>query len=164
MLLDGTKINGPFRIITGAVANPCMKPLELNMIRLMQKVESGADFIQTQAVFDTDGFNLWMEAARGSGVSDKTAILAGVLPLDSAEEAERLRDKYTEFQIHDSIIERLKSAGDMNAQKKEGASICAEIINTIKNVQGLRGIHIMSGGKEECIPDILKASGLAVKH
>jgi methylenetetrahydrofolate reductase (NADPH) len=163
-LLNGEKINGAFPVMTGAVANPCLKPVDLNIIRLTQKVEAGAEFIQTHAVFDIDEFQQWLDAVKQAGLADKTAIIAGVFPLDSAEEAEFLLNKYTEFQIPAHIPERLKSAGDRQAQKKEGLAICVEIINKLKNMTGLRGIHILSGGKEETLPDILSASGLSGKR
>jgi len=163
-LLNGEKINGAFPVMTGAVANPCLKPVDLNIIRLTQKVEAGAEFIQTHAVFDIDEFQQWLDAVKQAGLADKTAIIAGVFPLDSAEEAELLLNKYTEFQIPPCIIERLKLAGDRQAQKKEGLAICVEIINKLKNMNGLRGIHILSGGKEETLPDILSASGLSGKR
>jgi methylenetetrahydrofolate reductase (NADPH) len=163
-LLNGSKFEGSFPMITGAVANPGLKPLELNIIRLSQKVTSGAEFIQTQAVFNTEEFEQWLAAAQNDGAGSKAAILAGVLPLESAEEAESLRTKYTEFQIPDSIVERLKSAGDAAAQKKEGLSICLETIQALKNMKGVRGIHIFSGGKEEIITELLGESGLSGKR
>ena len=163
-LLNGEKINGAFPVMTGAVANPYLKPVDLNIIRLTQKVEAGAEFIQTHAVFDIDEFQQWLDTVKQAGLADKTAIIAGVFPLDSAEEAELLLNKYTEFQIPPRIIERLKLAGDSQAQKKEGLAICVEIINKLKNMTGLRGIHILSGGKEETLPDILSASGLSGKR
>jgi methylenetetrahydrofolate reductase (NADPH) len=163
-LLNGEKINGAFSIMTGAVANPYLKPVDLSIIRLTQKVEAGAEFIQTHAVFDIDEFQHWFDTVTQAGLADKTAIIAGVFPLDSVEEAEFLLNKYTEFQIPASIIERLKSAGDRQSQKKEGLAICVEIINKLKNVNGLRGIHILSGGKEETLPHILSASGLSGKR
>ena len=163
-LLNGEKINGAFPVMTGAAANPYLKPIDLNIIRLTQKVEAGAEFIQTHAVFDIDEFQQWLDAVKQAGLADKTAIIAGVFPLDSAEEAELLLNKYTEFQIPPRIIERLKLAGDRQAQKKEGLAICVEIINKLKNMNGLRGIHILSGGKEETLPDILSASGLSGKR
>jgi methylenetetrahydrofolate reductase (NADPH) len=163
-LLNGEKINGAFSIMTGAVANPYLKPLDLSIIRLTQKVEAGAEFIQTHAVFDIDEFQHWFDTITQAGLADKTAIIAGVFPLDSAEEAEFLLNKYTEFQIPARIIERLKSAGDRQAQKKEGLAICLGIINKLKNMNGLRGIHILSGGKEETLPHILSASGLSGKR
>jgi methylenetetrahydrofolate reductase (NADPH) len=112
--------------------------MDLGIIRLMQKVEAGADFIQTHAVFDVGEFGLWIEAVKQAGITDKTAILAGVFPLESVEEAETLAKKYTEFQIPVPVIERLKSAGDREAQKKEGLAICVETINKLKNINGLR--------------------------
>ena len=163
-LLNGEKINGAFSIMTGAVANPYLKPLDLSIIRLTQKVEAGAEFIQTHAVFNIDEFQHWFDMITQAGLANKTAIIAGVFPLDSAEEAEFLLNKYTEFQIPAHIIERLKSAGDRQAQKKEGLAICVEIINKLKDMNGLRGIHILSGGKEETLPHILSASGLSGKR
>ena len=163
-LLNGERISGPFPVIAGAVANPCLKPLDLGIIRLMQKVEAGANFIQTHAVFDVDQFGRWLDAARQAGVTDKTAILAGVFPLESAAEAETLAKKYTEFQIPAPVIERLNAAGDREAQKKEGLEICVETIDKLKNMTGLRGIHLLSGGKEATLPAILSAAGLSGKR
>ena len=163
-LLNGERISGPFPVIAGAVANPCLKPVELGIIRLMQKVEAGADFIQTHAVFDVEGFGLWLDAAKQAGIAGKTAILAGVFPLESVEEAETLAKKYTEFQIPASVMERLKFAGDREAQKKEGLAICVETIDKLKTMNGLRGIHLLSGGKERTLPAILSAAGLSGKR
>jgi methylenetetrahydrofolate reductase (NADPH) len=160
VLLSGEKIDGAFPVTVGAVANPYLKPVELNMIRLGQKVDAGADFIQTHAVFNVDDFQDWLDAAKQAGIADRTAILSGVFPLESAEEAEMLLNKYTEFQIPAPVIERLKNAGDQQAQKREGLAICVETIKKLKNMTGLRGIHILSGGKEGMLPEILSASGL----
>lgn len=160
VLLNGTKFEGTFSMLIGAAANPYLQPLELNIIRLAKKVEAGADFIQTNAVFDTGVFQQWLETARSEGIIGRTAVLAGVLPLESAGEAESLRDTYTDFYIPEDVIERLKAAGDQEAQKKEGLAICTEIIQKIKDMDGLRGIHILSGGKETVVPELLAASGL----
>jgi methylenetetrahydrofolate reductase (NADPH) len=162
-LLNGEKIAGAFPILIGAVANPYLKPVDLGILRLAQKVEAGADFIQTHAVFDVEAFQGWLDAAKQEGITGRTAILAGVFPLESIEEAEALTKKYTEFQIPASILKRLKSAGDPQAQKKEGLAICAETIQKLKMMQGLRGIHLLSGGKEETVPEILSASSLSGK-
>ncbi|MBN1376029.1 MAG: methylenetetrahydrofolate reductase [Dehalococcoidia bacterium] len=148
LLLDGTKIEGPFAMLIGAVANPFLRPLELNVIRVKKKVKAGADFIQTQAVFDIDEFKQWLDAIKSEGVTDKTAILAGVMPLTGATEARRLNETYTDLVIPESIITRLEQAGDEDAQKKEGIAICAEIIKKVKGLPGLRGVHILSGGNE----------------
>jgi methylenetetrahydrofolate reductase (NADPH) len=160
ILLDGTKINGSFTVLIGAVASPDMKPIELNILRLAKKVEAGARFIQTQAVFDSDNFETWLKEARSQGITEKTAIIAGVLPLTSASEAESLREKYMDLSIPDHIIERLRAAGNDVSQKKEGLSICIETIKKIKGMDGVRGVHILSGGKENSVPEIVSASGL----
>lgn len=160
VLLDGTKIEGDFSILIGAVTNPYITPLELNMIRLNKKIEAGADFIQTQAVFDIESFGQWLDAAVSEGITEKTAILAGVMPLESAVEAERLRDTYTDLHISDELIERLKSAGSEEVQRKEGLAICAETIKKVKEMNGIRGIHILSGGKESVVPELITVSGL----
>ena len=160
VLADGTKIDGQFSMLVGAVANPFLKPLELNLFRLGKKIEAGARFIQTHAVFDLEAFSQWLDAARKEGLTKKAAILAGVFPLDSAAEAQKLRDTYAEFCIPDKVIERLKKAGDDGAQKKEGLAMCVETIKQLKALEGLRGIHILSGGKEALVPEILAAAGL----
>jgi methylenetetrahydrofolate reductase (NADPH) len=158
VLADGTKIDGQFSMLVGAVANPFLKPLELNLLRLTQKVQAGARFIQTHAVFDINTFGQWFEAVRDAGLTQQAAILAGVFPLDSAAEAQKLRDTYAEFCIPDEIIERLKASG--NDGRKQGLAICVEMIKQLKGMDGLRGIHILSGGKEALVPEILAASGL----
>jgi len=160
VLLDGTKIDGDFAMLSGAVANPYLQPMELNILRLVKKVEAGAHFIQTQAVFDLQRFAEWLKAASAEGVTEKTAILAGVWPLSNVAEAEELLAKHTDFQIPDEIIKRLKGAGDQDGQCKEGLKIAAEIIKEIKNMEGVRGIHVLSGGKETLVPELLTASGL----
>lgn len=156
-LADGTNISGPCSLLVGAVANPFMKPLELNMLRLVKKIEAGARFIQTHPVFDVKAFNLWLDAANKEGLTKKAAVLAGVYPLESAEEAQKLRDTFAEYRIPDETIDRLKKAGDA---KKEGLAICAETIQQLRDLKGLRGIHILSGGRESVVPDLVAASGL----
>ncbi len=160
LLLDGTKIEGPFSMLIGAVANPYMKPLELNMIRLNKKVIAGANFIQTQAVFDVEAFRQWLDAVHSEGITEKVAILAGVMPLASYTEAKKLFDTYTDFYIPNEVLARIRAAGNEEAQKKEGLIICAEIIKKIKGMQGLRGIHILSGGNETIVPQIIAAAAL----
>jgi methylenetetrahydrofolate reductase (NADPH) len=160
VLLDGTEIKGDFPVLIGAVAGPDMKPLELNILRLAKKVEAGVEFIQTQAVFDVETFENWLEQARNREITANTAILAGVMPLSGYEEAETLRGKYMDLSIPDSILERLKKAGDETSQKQEGLRICVETIKKIKKMDGVRGLHILSGGKENLVPEIIASSDL----
>ncbi len=159
-LLDGTKIEGQFSMLIGAVANPYLKPLELNIMRLNKKVVAGANFIQTQAVFDVDSFSKWLEALHNGGITGKVAILAGVMPLVSYAEAKKLSDTYTDLNIPEDVLLRMKKAGNEEEQKKEGLAICSEIIKSVKGMPGLRGIHILSGGKETSVPQIMSAASL----
>ncbi|MEN6424283.1 MAG: methylenetetrahydrofolate reductase [Phycisphaerales bacterium] len=159
-LLDGTPIAGKFSMLVGTVVNPYLKPMELNMIQLAKKVEAGADFVQTHPVFDGDGFSAWLAAARKENLVDRTAVIAGVLPLTSVEEAERLRTSHTDLCIPESIVERLKVAGKPDAQEKEGLKLCAETIGKLKAMKGVRGIHIVSGGKEGIVQKLRAAAGL----
>jgi methylenetetrahydrofolate reductase (NADPH) len=160
VLVDGKKIEGTFAMLVGAAANPFLKPLELNVLRLRKKIAAGADFIQTQAVFDVAAFQQWLETVRKAGLADKVAILAGVLPLTGVEEARKLAETYTDFNIPAEIIERLEKAGSEDAQKKEGITISAGIIKKLKGMPGLRGIHILSGGNEAAVPELISAAGL----
>jgi methylenetetrahydrofolate reductase (NADPH) len=158
VLADGSEIKGPFSMLVGAAANPFLKPLELNLIKLGKKVQAGTKFIQTHAVFDLQAFSQWLDAARREGFTKKAAILAGVYPLTSAKEARQLRDTYAEFCVPDKVIERLEKAGSNS--EMEGLAICAETIKQLKGMDGLRGIHILSGGREAIVPDLVAAAGL----
>ncbi len=160
-LMNGEAIEGGFAMAVGAVANPYLRPLPLNLMKLEKKVRAGATFIQTQAIFDLEPFVEWLEAVKAAGVPDKAAILVGIMPLASAEEAEELRETFTEFVIPDSIVERMKKAGDAAAQKKEGLAICTEIIAKVKDLKGIKGIHILSGGKESVVPELMASAGLS---
>ena len=159
-LLNGEKINGNFSMLIGAVANPYLRPLELNILRIVKKVNAGAKFIQTQAVFNTTDFQEWLDAANKEGITKKAAIIAGIFPIESYEEVIALLEKHTDFYIPESHIKRIQNAGDKAAQRKMGITICAETIKKIKGMKGLSGIHIISGGKENLISEIISEAGL----
>lgn len=146
VLADGTKIDGPFAMLVGAVANPFLKPLELNIVRLQNKVEAGARFIQTHAVFDLDAFSQWLGAVRQAGLTKKVAILPSVLPLENAEDVQKARKHHPDFCIPEGV--------------KTGVAVCAETIKKLKAMEGVRGIHIFAGGKETLVPELLAAAGL----
>jgi methylenetetrahydrofolate reductase (NADPH) len=154
-LLDGKKIQGEFAMLAGAAANPFLKPLEMNIMRLAKKISAGADFIQTQAVFDISTFKQWLQAAHQKGLTEKAAFLAGVMPLQSAAQAKELAEGHTDFIIPAAVFDRLKAAGDNAAQQKEGLKIAGEIMKQLKGLPGLRGIHLLSGGQENAVPELL---------
>lgn len=154
-LLDGKKVEGVFSMLIGAVANPHLTPLEINIMRLNKKINAGAHFIQTQAVFDVNIYQDWLKEVRQKGLTEKAAFLASVMPLRSAAQAKELVEKHTDFNIPPAIIKRLESAGDDTAQRKEGVKIAGEIMKQLKSVPGLRGIHILSGGNESVVPELV---------
>ena len=160
VLLNGKKIDGQFSVLVGAVANPYLRPLDLNIMRLMKKVKAGANFIQTQAVFNTTDFKEWLDAAYKEGLTEKAAIIAGIYPLAGYNEAISLLDRHTDFYIPDSHVKRIQDAGSPEEQKKMGIAICVETINKIKGMKGLSGIHIISGNKEDIISEIVTDAGL----
>lgn len=160
ILLNGVKIKGKFSMLIGAVANPYLRPIELNIIRLLKKVKAGARFIQTQAVFNTTDFQEWLDVAHKEGITEKAAIIAGIFPLKSYDEAIDLLKKHTDFYIPESHIKRIKDAGDIEEQRKMGISLCVETIGKIREMKGLSGIHIISGGKEEMISEIISEARL----
>ncbi len=160
ILMDGSKIKGDFSMLVGAVANPCLRPLDLNILRTVKKIEAGAKFIQTQAVYDTTLFREWLDALKVEGITEKAAILAGILPLTSYTEAAELSEKHTDFYIPESQMKRIQDAGNEEAQKREGLKICTETIKNIKGMKGLKGLHLISGGKEDIISALITESGL----
>jgi methylenetetrahydrofolate reductase (NADPH) len=160
VLLNGKKIGGNFSMLAGAVANPYLRPLELNIMRLAKKIRAGAKFIQTQGVFNTTDFHEWLDAAYQDGLTEKAAIIAGIYPLESYNEAISLLKKHTDFYIPESHINSMRDAGGPAEQKKRGIAICVETINKIKEMKGLSGIHIISGGKEDIINEIISQAGL----
>ena len=155
-LLDGTKIEGGFSMLAGAVANPFLQPLELNLLRLQNKIEAGARFIQTQAVFDLEAFSQWLTAVRQAGLTERAAILASVYPLKNLAEAQQLSGTHPDFVVPEAVLARL-SAG--NGDGKAGRALCVETMQQLKKMKGLRGIHILSGGKEAWVPELLAAAG-----
>ena len=162
-LMDGSEIKGDFSMLVGAVANPYLRPLDLNILRIIKKVQAGAKFIQTQAVFDTILFKEWLDALHNEGLTEKVTILGGILPLTSYKEAIGLCEKHTDFYIPESQIKRMKDAGNEEAQKRAGLQISMEIIKNIRGMKGLKGIHIISGGKEDLISVLMSETGLLKK-
>jgi methylenetetrahydrofolate reductase (NADPH) len=142
----------------GAAAHPYQEPLDLNLIRLRKKIAAGADFVLTQAVFDLAGFTKWMDAARAAGLDKRVAIIASVLPLTTVEEAKDLDRRRTYGPVAESVAARLSGSAD---PAKEGLAIAAEMAARLKAIDGVRGIHILSGGCESSAAVVIQDAGLA---
>lgn len=142
----------------GAVANPFADPFEFRVDRLEKKVNAGAQFIQTQCIFDMERFERFMEMVREWGIDQRTHILAGVTPMKSWKAASYMQNNVSGMIVPNELVERLKNAED---PKREGLDICIEQIKYIKeNVKGVHGVHIMAIAWEEVVPEIVEKSGL----
>lgn len=153
----GEDISGEVPIYIGAAANPFADPFEYRVIRLAKKVKAGADFIQTQAIFDVAKFAEWMEMVRERGLDKQVHILAGVIPIKSAGMARYMRDYVSGVYVPDEIVTRLEDAKEA---KEEGVRMCLETIEQLKDIDGVHGIHIMAVAWEDIVPRIVEAAGL----
>jgi len=153
---NGKKGKNMPKFFIGATINPFADPEELQLIRLRKKIEAGARFIQTQAVYDIDRFEKWMEKVRRLGIHKEAYIQAGILVNKSLRSIEMTR-KVSGMCIPDSLIERMRKAE--NAQE-EGVAIALELIGRLRRIEGLSGIHIMAVGWESIVPTIVREAGL----
>lgn len=153
----GEDISGEVPLFIGAAANPYADPFEFRVVRLAKKVKAGADFIQTQAVYDVAKFIRWMKMVTDRGLDREVHILAGVIPIRSAGMARYMRDYVSGVSVPDEIVTRMEQA--KNA-KEEGARIAIAIIEQLKEIPGVHGVHIMAVGWEEIVPEIVEQAGL----
>ncbi|MBN2424846.1 MAG: methylenetetrahydrofolate reductase [Calditrichaceae bacterium] len=158
-LLSDHEMNKAPEFLIGAAANPFAPPFEMRIIRLYKKVEAGAHFIQTQPVFDLEIFTRWMERITYLGLHKKTAILAGVMAVKSAKTLILMQKKVPGVKIDKQYIERMKAASD---PEEEGVKIALEIIKILKEIKGVRGIHLMPYLWESITPTIVREAGLSI--
>jgi 5,10-methylenetetrahydrofolate reductase len=154
---SGDELKVPPKMFIGAAANPFGDPFEFRVIRLAKKVVAGADFIQTQGIYDIDRFEKWMEGVRDRGLHKKVYILGGVIPFKSAGAARYIKNKVPGMVVPDELVERMKSASDAKA---EGVKIAIETIEQLKTIKGVHGVHIMAIEWEEKVPEIAEGAGL----
>jgi len=155
----GDEILNPPKMFIGAAANPFADPFELRVARLAKKARAGADFIQTQCIYDLPKFEKWMEGVRDRGLHEKIAILAGVTPFKSAGMAKYMKNKVPGMSVPDEMIKRM-SGVPKEKQAEEGLKICVETMQRIKEIKGVRGFHIMAIEWEQKVPEIVERAGL----
>ena len=155
--LSGRHLTSPPRVFLGAAANPFGPPLDYRPYRLAKKISVGAQFIQTQYCFDIEMFENYMKMVRDDGSHEKAFILAGVGPLASAKSAEWIRDNVPGVHIPDSVVERLRGA---KKQADEGISLCVDMINQLREIDGVHGVHIMAFRQEHRVAEIVQRSGI----
>ena len=156
-MLCGDEMKSEPRFYIGAVENPNGDPVELRVLRLAKKVQAGAQFIQTQAIFDVPKFEYWLSQVRAAGLVERVNIMAGILPVKSVKALKYMRDNVAGMSIPDEMIERMSAAEN---PQQEGIRIAAELIRRLKDLPGVKGIHIMPVGWEAALPAIIKQAGL----
>ncbi|MBP1648746.1 MAG: 5,10-methylenetetrahydrofolate reductase subunit MetF [Bacteroidetes bacterium] len=158
-LLSGTEIASPPEFLIGAAANPFAEPFEMRLIRLYKKIAAGARFIQTQPVFDLERFARWMEQVVNMGLHKKAAILPGVMPVRSVKTLLWMKKNVPGVRIDAGLISRMSNARDA---QEEGIALAVEMVQKLRNIVGVRGVHIMPSLWESVTPIIIKQSGLLV--
>jgi len=157
--MSGYELNHPPRMFIGAAANPFADPFEYRVVRLAKKIDAGADFIQTQCIYNLERFRKWIHLAKEEGLTETVYILGGVTPLKSAGMARYMKTKVAGMDVPEHIIQRMESVPKTKAAD-EGVQICIETIEELKNIDGVSGVHIMAIEWEEKVAEIIKGAGL----
>jgi len=157
--IGGEDVKGKPMLFIGAAENPFADPFEIRAARLGKKVKAGCQFIQTQCIYNLERFERWMGMVRDRGLHETCAILAGVTPFKSVGMARYMKNQVPGMDVPDTMIERMKGV-PKEKQAEEGMKICVETIQRLREVPGVRGIHIMAIEWEEKVSEIAKAAGL----
>jgi 5,10-methylenetetrahydrofolate reductase len=159
--LDGREMKFPPKFFLGAAASPFASEPSFQAMREQKKMNAGAQFFQTNLIYDPDGFEVWLNALAKRDILGKVFILAGITPLKSFKVAKYMKEDVPGVFVPDKIMKRMEAAGV--GAEEEGVQIALEIIEAIKGKQGLNGIHLMAVGWEEIVPRIVKEAGLERK-
>lgn len=155
--LNGDAIDGPPLLYIGAAANPFGEPFEWRVHRLAKKVNAGADFIQTQCIYDMKRFREWMKQVNDMGLSERVHILAGVTPLKSGGMARYMAKNVSGIIIPEEIINRIVQA---KKPAEEGIKLCVEQIEELREIKGVHGVHLMAIEWEHRVPEIAERAKL----
>lgn len=157
--LNGQEIDVPPKLFIGAAANPFAEPFEWRVYRLAKKIKAGADFIQTQCIYNMEKMREWIKRANDMGLTEKVYILAGVTPMKSLGMARYMKAKVPGMDVPDYVIDRLKGV-DKKKQADEGIKIACEQIAEFKETKGLAGVHLMAIEWEHRVPEIAERAGM----
>ena len=155
--LSGRKLSTPPAVFIGAAINPFAPPVDFRPHRLAKKIAAGAQFVQSQYCYDVPMFREYMKRVRDMGLTEHCFVMCGVGPLASARTARWMRSNVPGVHIPDAVIERLEGAEN---QKQEGKRLCIDIINEVKEIEGVSGIHMMAYRQEELVAEIVHDSGV----
>jgi methylenetetrahydrofolate reductase (NADPH) len=157
--LGGEEVKGRPVLFIGAAENPFADPFEIRAMRLGKKAKAGVEFLQTQCIYNMERFERWMGMVRDRGLHEKVAIFAGVTPFKSVGMARYMKNSVPGMDVPDEMIERMKGVAK-EKQPEEGIKICVETIQRLREIPGVKGIHIMAIEWEEKVAEITKAAGL----
>ncbi|MFO7801277.1 MAG: methylenetetrahydrofolate reductase [Desulfovermiculus sp.] len=155
----GADIDGPPKMFIGAAANPFAEPYAWRVHRLAKKIQAGADFIQTQCIYNMDRMREWTKQAVDMGLAEKTSILAGITPMKSVGMAKYMQTKVPGMDVPEDIIKRLRGV-EKKKQKEEGIKIAVEQIQEFKEMEGIAGVHLMAIEWEHRVPEIADMAGV----
>jgi methylenetetrahydrofolate reductase (NADPH) len=163
VLLSGRKLDPAPDCFLGAVENPFAPPVPFRAERLGKKIAAGAQFVQTQFVFDVPAFDRWLAQVRDLGLHEQCGILAGVGAVRSVRALEYMRDHVPGVEVPDDVDRRLRAVPP-EKQTAEGVKVAAEIIQQLAEIPGVAGIHLLVAGNEQAVPDILQSAGVRVSQ
>jgi methylenetetrahydrofolate reductase (NADPH) len=155
VFLGGSKCKYPPGFFLGATTNPFADPMDLQLIRLEKKINAGAKFIQTQCIYDLERFDRFMEKVRERGLHERAYIQAGIF-VNKSLKSIQMTQLVAGMSVPDEYVRRFEQAEDKQA---EGIKIAVELIDQLKVVKGIKGIHIMAVGWEDIVPEIVKRAG-----
>jgi methylenetetrahydrofolate reductase (NADPH) len=158
-IIGGESLTQAPELFVGAAANPFADPFFYRVIRLAKKVKAGAEFIQTQCIYNLERFKEWMTQVRDRGLHDHVYILGGITPLKSAKMAEYMRTQVAGMDIPEALVRRMQSV-PAKEQRREGLKISLETIQALQEIEGVHGIHIMAIEWEEAVPQMVEEAGL----
>jgi len=158
-IIGGEKLTSAPQLFVGAVANPFADPFKYRAARLATKVDAGAEFIQTQCIFNINRFKEWMGIVRDYGMTNKVYILGGITPIKSVRMAEYMAKQVAGMDLPEDIINRIRSV-PAKEQRREGIKIAVETILALKEIEGVHGVHIMAIEWEEAVQNIVEDAKL----
>jgi len=163
--MSGREIKPAPDLFPGATENPFAPPYDFRPLRLMKKIEAGARFVQTQIIFNVERFAAFMGRVRDLGIDRVAPVLAGVAPVRSAKAARYMRDRVPGLEVPEEIVRRMEQAGAERARREaEGIRICVEVIDRVREIPGVAGIHLMPIHWEEAVEPISEGARLRPAH
>ncbi len=158
-LLSGKPVKPAPQWLIGAVENPFAPPLRFRAARLGKKVAAGAEFVQTQFVFDIGVFVRWMDEVHDLGLQQRCGVIAGVGPIRTVRAMEFMQTKVPGVHIPDDVIRRMRSVPS-DQVAAQGMALCVETIQRLRETRGVAGVHIMAFGQEQVVPELLERAGI----